>query len=243
MKSAIAATLIVCLLGAALPVAAQDQTHPAAGPLARAITREAVRVATEPTSSSVRQIGKPDSNWSRVSKLAPGIEIVVTVRSSQPGKRYFVRADESELTVLNLSNLTLPAAVTRVLRDIASNHREYFERAEKGETFLLDNVRLVPDGVFVADRKVADLGQIIETIARNDVAQIKTVTIRGWPGALLGGAGGFALGVTLAHTMECAEADFVKCMVLDLFSVPVGAAIAGYFAFRHKTEHVIYSAP
>jgi hypothetical protein len=36
--------------------------------------------------------------------LAPGTEIVVTVRdSSQPAKRYFVQADKLGLTVLNLS--------------------------------------------------------------------------------------------------------------------------------------------
>ena len=251
MKSAIAATLIICLVGAALPMAAQEQTHQAAGPLARAITREAVRLATESTSSSVLQIAEPNSNWSRASKLAPGTEIVVTVRTSQPGKRYFVQADESELTVLNLSNPTLPAAATRVLRDIASNHREYFERAEKGGTFLLDNVRLVPDGVFVADRKVADLGQIIEAIARNDVVEIRGAgTTRGGSvaGAVIGAGGGFLLGAVLAVNLEFKQCggscnDERALQVLSLVGLPIAGGVLGYHAFGHKTQDVIYHAP
>ena len=77
MKSALSLTLIVCLAASALPVTAQDQTEtpvsfdmrgPATqatvGPLARAMAREAVRLAAfeEPTTSvieTVLQSGKP----------------------------------------------------------------------------------------------------------------------------------------------------------------------------------------
>ena len=53
MKSALSLTLIVCLLESALPATAQAQTE-RTGPLAKAVTREPVRLtaAGETTSSN-----------------------------------------------------------------------------------------------------------------------------------------------------------------------------------------------
>ena len=191
MKSIVSLSLSICLGASALPVVAQDRMEATHSAIARAISSEAARLARagEPVGVVGQGATPGDSNWARVGKLAPGTEVIMTIKGSQPAKRYVVRADDSELTVT-----------------------------------------------------ASKLGQNVR-IARNDVAQIKTVTTRGWPGALLGGAGGVALGVILVNTMECDAADFGKCLVRDLFLVPVGAAIAGYFAFRDKTEHVIYSAP
>jgi len=45
-----------------------------------------------------------------------------------------------------------------------------FTDAQKGGTFLLEkNVRLVSEDVFVADRKVADLGQIVARLSQTDL--------------------------------------------------------------------------
>ena len=64
----------------------------------------------------------PVSDWSRVGELAPAANVVVTARGLPPGSRYFVLADEFALTVLNLTDPTLPAGSTRVLRDMVSRH-------------------------------------------------------------------------------------------------------------------------
>jgi hypothetical protein len=77
----------------------------------------------------------PEWNWSRVGELAPAAEVVVTVKGSQPGTRYFVLADASGLTVLNFTDTTLPVAATRVLRDMASHRPEYFAAMQQGGTF------------------------------------------------------------------------------------------------------------
>ena len=57
MKSVLSLTLIVCLLESALPLTAQEQTE-RTGPLAKAVTREAVRLATagETTSSTAAAV-------------------------------------------------------------------------------------------------------------------------------------------------------------------------------------------
>jgi hypothetical protein len=126
MKSALALTVMVCLVASALPVTAQQPTETpgsfdlraaspvTVGSIGRAMTREAVRLpaAGEPTAGEVvEQTGKSvESNWSRVRKLASGREIVVTVKGSPPAQRHFVAGDDADLTVVNLTDPTLPAA-------------------------------------------------------------------------------------------------------------------------------------
>ena len=119
MKSALSLMLIACLLASTVPLAAQKNTEATTDLLAAAITREAVRLA------ALDQNRLPD-DWQRVRTLAASAEIVVTVTGSQPLARYYVRADEVELTVLNLSCPTLPPDARRVLLATLSHHPEAF---------------------------------------------------------------------------------------------------------------------
>ena len=100
MQFALSLALIVSLVAPAVPVTAQDETAATAGPLARTATREAVRLAREvrlkPDATdvaagelatfvveTVQQSRKPArSHWLRVLKVAPGTEVIVTVRGS-----------------------------------------------------------------------------------------------------------------------------------------------------------------
>jgi hypothetical protein len=85
-----------------------------------------------------------------------------------------VAGDDSGLTVLNVADPMLPATAREVLREVALHHADYFASAQQGGQFVLQkHVRIGPDGVFVADQKVAELGQVVNKIARNDVAEIK----------------------------------------------------------------------
>lgn len=118
MNAALSLSLILSLVTSALPVTAQERTEgpqafdrrdaaPGTGPFARAATREAVRLAagTSPSLGIERFAqggGAPaTSNWSRVRQLAPGAEIIVTVKSAWTAPRYFVAADSLELVVSN----------------------------------------------------------------------------------------------------------------------------------------------
>ena len=253
MKAAPSLALVLFLMTSALPLTAQERIDRTAGPISRAVTREAVRLAAKPAVVDDDQHPGESTNadWSRVRKLESGTEIMVTANSSQPGKRYVLSADDSGITVLNLAEATLPAATSKVLRDLASQNPAHFTDAQKGGTFRLDtNVRLMPDGVFVVEQKVADLGQIVERIARPQIVEIKGPVAHGSVGGAIGGAaGGFLLGyplaINLAFNVRCQPScGGVKAMIaLSAVGLPIAGGLLGYHAFSHKTEDVIYRAP
>jgi hypothetical protein len=130
------------------------------------------------------------------------------------------------------------------LRDVASTHPEYFSAGAKGRQIRLEKqVRLGPDGVFVADRNVAALVDVVEHFSRDTIAEIhkpqQSTRIRwdvavagyyggaligGLPGALIGGAAGNDTGPALAGMM-------------------VGWSLGSLYVYRkcrHKPERVIY---
>ena len=232
--------------GAPVPVAAAGEMKSMPGPIARSIAREAVRLTVD------LQAGSADVEWSRVRKLAPGTEIIVTVESTQPGGRHVVRVGEFDLTVLNVADLGLPAPVKDLLRGLAASHPDYFSAALRGGTVVLEKgVRLRLDGVFVGDRKVADLGQVIETIARHNVGEIKIRQKgRGVWGHLgpLGGyfVGGLSGGVVAGFACQAA-AGRDRCDTGAFLAGMLGGGIAGgVYGFRaahRETEDVIYRAP
>ena len=221
MKSALSIGIIVCLV---------------ASPLAGCATIAGPRQFA-PASRGGRSLA---SDWSRVGELKSATEVVVTIRGSQPGNRYFVLTDQFSVTVLNLTSPTLPTAATRVLRDVAAHHPEYFAAIQQRGGFEQDTVRVSRDGVFVANRKVADLGDVVETIARNDVLQIRgPVVARGSvPGAIVGGWLGFAVGAIPA--LGGASKGLAWSALIG--SVVTGAFLGSHWS-SHETEGLIYRAP
>jgi hypothetical protein len=246
MQLAVSIPLIVCLVTSTLPVGAQDRMESPPGPIARGIAQEAARLTVD------QRTGSADAEWSRVRKLAPGTEIIVTIEGAQPVGRHVVRVDESSLTLLNVADPLLPAAAKNVLRGVASNHPEHFSAAKQGETFFLEKrVRLRQDGVFVGDRKVADLGQVVEHVARNDVAEIKTRKRgRGLWGHLgpLGGyfvgamSGGYIVGFGCQAVEGRDRCDTGAFLAGSLMGGITGG-LYGFRAARRETEQVIYLAP
>ena len=264
MKAALSFALIVC---SALPVTTQAQVEapglsefrsPAlmAGPLALAMTREALRLAAEDLTPSavdgVRQGGKSGrSDWSRVRRLG-GEEIILTVHGSPPGKRYVVRdtVDEFGLTVLNLTDPAIPAAVTNVLADAAWWHADYFAKAQQGGSYRLNkHVRLAAGGVFEDDRRMVELEQVVERVARNSVAEISLVhraTKRGmaW-GALIGGAAGVAIvmGQCGTHwnqeTSSCGNLTGLWLVLGPGMGIGIGSGLGA----TSKISTVVYRAP
>jgi hypothetical protein len=176
----------------------------------------------------------------------------MTIRGGTAGKRSVVAVEGSGLTVLNLDDPALPSRARRLLSGLASDHPEFLVGATKGGTFLLEgNVRLAPDGLFVAGGKVAGL-DVIETIARSDIAEItRSATVNRGPAA--GGAIAGALGGLLAGFYLAAGLAYSQChgsctkneslMGLSLVGLPIAGGWLGYHALGHKAEVVIYRAP
>jgi hypothetical protein len=151
-------------------------------------------------------------------------------------------ADESGITILNLADPTLPARVREVLRHVAERNPAHFTDAQKGGTFLLDkNVRLISEGVFVADRKVADLGSLVDTVARADIVEIAGImrsrnVLRG---TLIGAAAGGVIGY-LAGACKPNELCFQGAATLLMAGVGAGVgALVGARIVRQKVT-VIY---
>ena len=90
------------------------------------------------------------------------------------------------------------------------------------------NVRVGPDGVFVAARKVADLGQIVERIARTDVAEVGSpVRTRGSTGwAVSGAAAGFGLGFLAFCPGDCGAGSPLRFVAPLLFPIAGGLLAA-----------------
>jgi hypothetical protein len=269
MKSALSLILTVCLVASALPVMTQAQVEgpgafdlrgPASmdGPLARAMTREAVRLAAtarEPTSvaEDVQQGGKSGrSDWSRVRALEPGIGIVLTVCGFPPGKRHVVNADESRLTVLNVTDPAIPPAVASVLIDTTWNHPDYFGKAQQGGTFRLNrHVRLAPDGVFMDDRRVVELGQVVEQVERDGVAEVSELgraTRRGlkW-GSLIGTGAGLTIGLLIqipyCRQHSCDSQGGLITPLITMLSAGIGTGLGALIGAGYRTRDVIYRAP
>ena len=247
MRSVVALTLIACVMTATVSIRAQEVS-----PFTRAVAREAGRLAAtgDFTPSAGQAPGRSDEpaddTWSRVLKLAPGTGIVVTVQGSPPADRYFVSGNDSDLTVLNVGVTALPSAARDVLRDVASTHPEYFSTAQKGgQIRLKKNVRLGPDGVFVADRNVAALAEVVEHLSRDAIAEIQTAPVDSNPvgcafagyygGALIGGLPGAFIGGAVGKDTGPA-----------LVGMVVGWSVGAHYVYRkcrHKPERVIYQRP
>jgi len=108
-----------------------------------------------------------DAMWKRVQRLGPGARLKVTV-GGEVMERYFVQLNDTELVVLNLSAPNLPK---RQLLNMAMDHPEWIAGTSK--TSYRDNsLRIGPDGLFVKDRKLAELAQVVEHFPRDRVTVI-----------------------------------------------------------------------
>jgi hypothetical protein len=189
--------------------------------------------------------------WSRVRALAAGEQVNVTADRG-PGERYVLHADDSGLTFLNVSDISIPNKARELLRSVAQLHPEYFREARANAVFVWDNgVRMDAAGLSVDGRSAATLGQIVESMSRERVAEI-TIRHKGrgvW--AHLGPLGGYFVGSLSAGLIggpACqAAAGPGRCDSGAFLAGAVGGGIAGAVygvrAASRVTEEVIYRAP
>jgi hypothetical protein len=269
MKSAPLLGLTVCLAASALPASAQEAARSSSPDRRRAtslsasaiddLTRQAMRLAAAIGDSSRSQPRDTSegSQWARVRRVTSGTEVVVAVGT--PGtidatdlilRRYFLSADDSGITLLNLTRPALPATVARSLREIAARHPGFLEGAARGGVYVIGSVRLTSAGVFMADRQIADLGDVVETRTRKEVVAIQTRQRgRGVWGHLgpLGGyfvgamSGGYLAGLACQATVGRDRCDTGAFLTGALAGGLSGIGY-GIHAARRETDEVIYAA-
>ena len=252
----VSVTLTVCLIcGLPATGAAQRETRP----LTDAAGREARRLAATADGPATPGTQKPSADGlpkpvNRLNRLVPGVAVMVTIAGSPTTTRYFISQNESALTVLNLTNPALFIAA-RVLREMASDHHEYVAGVQAGSTFVLKNdVRFGPDGVFVAGQKVAEVAQVIETIARRDLVVVTARPERstascaaaGVGGFMLGALGGGIAGALVGDALSSPKPDsenygpLVAGATLGMLGGGWGGAIWLSGKCAHKPEEVVY---
>jgi hypothetical protein len=190
-----------------------------------------------------------DENWRRVSRLDAGEPILVTTRDVRSADRLFVSADGAGVTTLNLTDPSVPDEAARELRHVAEQHPEYLDGARAGRGFKWNNVRVLSDGVFVGDRKVAELQQVLETPSRSEVAEVARLRRgRGFWGhaGLLGGYFVGAMGAVVVmgfacQAIRCENPDSAGMVALLTGGIAGGAY--GAYAARRETEEVVYRKP
>jgi hypothetical protein len=248
MKSLLAVMVAISLAATPAPVAAgQSTAPPPRGPISRAITPEAVRLAMGPALSEPRKTGEQASpGWSKVRRLKPGTEIIVTVAGGAPPLTgHAVLIDDTGLTVLYLRDPGLTPDARRELLAVASDHPE---RLSHDRPHVVGtHVRVAPDGVFVADQRVADPGQIVKRIVRDDVRTIvRPVRRRGSKWGAVGGAAvglylGFGTALSLSLTSCGRSCRDEEALAWGAFiGLPIAGGFLGYHGFARHTAEVIY---
>lgn len=183
------------------------------------------------------QVMPPTWPWSRVGELKPGAQITVAASITPLRTRIFVSADDTAVTVLSLEDPSLPPGAIHALRDLATRHPEYFAAMRAASSFEQDGVRLGRDGLFVAGRRIAAFAEVVETLPRETVREIRgPVVARGSvPGTIIGGWLGFSAGVVPA--LGGANAGVARVVLASAIS------LGGWLGHRwsnHTEEGVVY---
>jgi hypothetical protein len=233
-------------------LAAAPATQPGGkGPLTAAISRNIDQlVASHPdpdTHSASDQSKAPPSDWGRVTRLRSGIECDLRTTRGIYGSRVFVLADDGQLTVLNLTHPALPASARKQLRELASDRPATLLSARQNTLVEHRGVTIGSAGVFVSGQKAAALEDVLQTIPRGEVQDVRLTRIHGSKlGAIGGAAAGVVAGFYLAPYFamkpcggSCGDERFL--FAASLVGLPVGGALLGY-APRKQDVTVYQSA-
>jgi len=151
---------------------------------------------TDPQSTST-----DTSNWSVLTNVHPGTEVMMTVGQARYRNRYLVGTSETEVTVLNLRDPWLPPVARETLWHLATYEPAYLLEVSAKE-FAHRDVRVRNGAVFQSGEKLIDLSRMIERFPRDDVKEIKRAprTSAGQAlGMIAGGLTGAIAGAMFGH--------------------------------------------
>jgi hypothetical protein len=119
--------------------------------------------------SGTPQRGSASPSWSTIRSWDLGAEVTVSTSRSESNRRYLIGVDDAAIALLDISGPRLPAGAAKLLRRQAKEHPEYFLEPDGKTIALDDHMSFNTSGLFVADQKVAEFGQIVERIPRAEV--------------------------------------------------------------------------
>ncbi len=210
------------------------------GPIAASIERHARDAVSQSTSAA-------DGNWAGLARMARGTEIVLRTTERPDARRVFIAYDEASVTVLNVNDPVLPAAVARQLREVAMIVPDVFDLGRTGHFFeTKDGVRVGDGAVFVGAARLCDLAQIVERVPRSSVVLVRgTGEVTASRGAVIAGVVvGGVLGVgAFVGATECRIAESVtgcKAQLTAPLWTPVLGGLLGYGVTRQVDRRVFY---
>jgi hypothetical protein len=177
------------------------------------------------------------TDWSRVRGLRNGTEILLTVNDAPRARRYVLSVSDADLVVMKLTDPALPLAARSALTRVAQ-HPDKFGSTTGGQpAFRVDDLRVDADGVFLGGRKVAEIQDVYERVARERVIEIRQLSGSGagvgavW-GLVAGGAVGLGnmlikCGVNWRQETEsCQNLEGAGLVIFPLFGLLIGG-VAG----------------
>jgi hypothetical protein len=205
-------------------------SEPTRGPIAAAIERSGDRIPAAPTPDSQAQA----ADWMQVARLSPGVEFHLTAGRGIAGRHTFVSADPAELIVLNLAHPALTDSSRKHLRRLAIDQPASLIAA-RGALFVKHGDVTIGGGeVSVSGQRIAALNEVLRTIPRADVQEIR---IRRTHGSKLGAIGGAAGGVVASFVLapylmmkpcgkSCSDERFLTPAAF--IGLPLAGALLGY---------------
>jgi len=208
------------------------------GPLSRAIERDIAELTADPET--------PPTDWGAVRQLRRGQAIDLLTRSGLDGGRTLVHVDENELVVLNVAHPGLPAPAAKRLRAIALDHPDALLVARHRGSFTDRELTIGSGTISVAGRAVAALDEVVQTIPRDQVIELRLARVHG---SRLGAIGGAAAGAIAAFAIApslamkpCGGSCGGQQLLLpvSLVGLPVAGALLGYGPRRETV--IVYKA-
>lgn len=225
--AAVSVMLLYSRAGSAAATEALD------GPLMRAARAS---LAAEQAKMPPPRSAKSRTDWAPVVRLAPGKEITLTLKGGLPARYRLLTADTEQVTVLDVSDPKLPDDVRKALVTTAKAGPLSLLVARTGELQLPRGVRATPDGIFLAEQRVAEVGAIVRSVPRPQVADVrvrrKHIGTHSRRGLLLGAAIGAAIGALYG-----ASSEYDDALPLAGF----GAVVGGVYGLEFGTVAGILS--
>lgn len=247
-----ATAVVVVLYGSAMPIAGQE---PATTPvLSRLFIRRVASASAREFIPPLPAPGQAPGDWAGVRRLAAGTEVVVTAVNAVGGTYEVLDSDDASLTVLNAAGLAASGHGSKI-RPLATREPQALARVAQGDSIISGDLRIAPEGVFVAGRKIGNLQQFLVRVPKADVLAISRVRGGTGPrvgagaiGGFFGFMGGAFLGGMVGGTIGQAAGVDPSNLSPMFFGLLGGGVTGGYFGYRAAAgprveETLIYQAP